>query len=284
MADFPETVTILGVGLIGASLGRGLIARTGVRRVVGWGRNSEKLARAVELKAITDGTTVLADAVRDADLVVVCTPVGMIPELVREAAQHARPGTLLTDAGSTKAGLAREIERMELKNACRFLGAHPVAGKEDHSLEASDGGLFDGRLTVLTPVEDTPAEDVRQLTAFWQAVGSRVECMPPETHDAVLARTSHVPHALACVLAKIVPPELFPYAGTGYATTSRLARGSVDVWRDILLENANAVQNVLQDAAAELHALQAALQASDAGALERFLDAAKRNRDAFPHA
>ena len=281
MNDFPKTVAILGVGLLGTSIGRGLLARGCVEKVVGWGRNAEKLALAKKLDAVTDFTDDLRAAVKDAELVVVCTPVGMIAELVRQAAEFAPAGTLFTDVGSTKTAVSRGLEASPPGNRCRFLGGHPIAGKENHSLEASDGELFSGKVTVLTPTLGTSAEDVGLLTRFWETLGSRVFRMSPEEHDAALARTSHFPHVLACVLAKIVPPELYPLAGTGFGSVSRPASGNVAVWKDILLENADAVLESLEMAASEINILADVLRRRDAETLEEFLEAAKENRDKF---
>ena len=275
MSDFPKNIAILGVGLLGASIGRGLLAGGRVTKVVGWGRNEEKLTLAKKLNAVSEFTTDLCQAVKDAELVVVCTPVGMIADMVRQASAFAKKGTLFTDVGSTKTAVARGLE------GWRFVGGHPIAGKENHSLEASDGNLFVEKVTVLTPTDAVPAEDVRLLTRFWETLGSRVMIMPPEEHDAVLGRTSHFPHVLACVLAKIVPPEDYSLAGTGFASVSRPASGSVAVWMDILLENAEAVSAALETAAEEMKTLAGTLRRRDAESLEAFLKIAKENRDRF---
>ncbi|MDO4551203.1 MAG: prephenate dehydrogenase/arogenate dehydrogenase family protein [Planctomycetia bacterium] len=278
---FPRTVTILGVGLIGASIGRGLLNRGCVKKVVGWGRNSEKLQLAKNLGAISEFSVELKSAVRDADLVVVCVPVRKVAEMVRGAAKFAGHGTLFTDVGSTKKRIVQEIGREDLENACRFVAGHPIAGKEDHSLEASDGELFVGRTTVLTPTEKSDAKDIRCLRHFWESLGSKVLEMTPESHDAALAQTSHLPHVLACVLSKIVPEELYPLAGTGFASTSRVASGGVEVWRDILLENAEALQECLGRAEKEIGQLREMLRNQDEVSLESFLMEAKKKRESL---
>ena len=199
------TVVIVGVGLIGGSIGLALKARKRAGRVIGVGRSPASLAEAKRLHAIDEAATDLAAAVAVADLVVVATGVASIPGILDQVDAAARPGTLVTDAGSTKARIVAAWEkRRRLRGTrtsgsslrgrqARFVGAHPVAGSHRRGPAAADPQLFQGRVTVVTPAAATPAADVEAITDFWSALGSNVATMTPRDHDRILAMTSHAP-------------------------------------------------------------------------------------------
>src|SRR5262245_61778281 len=189
-----EQVTVIGVGLIGGSVGMAVRARKLAARVVGVGRDPKTLARAVELGAIDSFSTDVADGVKDADLVVVCTPVDRIAPTILDAAKHVRPGTIFTDAGSTKKNVTDAIEGA-LPPDVHFVAAHPLAGSEKAGVEHARADLFQKRVTVVTTKPNPDA--FADVVVFWEALGSRVVTMPPEDHDLALAVTSHLPHAVA---------------------------------------------------------------------------------------
>ncbi len=222
------TVAIVGVGLIGGSIGLALRTRALADRVIGIGRRQASLRIARRVGAVTNTTIELHKGVAEADLVVVCTPVGHIVEHVRSAAAHCRPGTLITDAGSTKQAIVAALDE-QLPGGCRFLGSHPLAGSEKSGPAHADAELFEGRVAVITPTVNTRAEDYDRVAHFWQALGSVVVRMSPEEHDRALAITSHLPHVAAAALATTVPEHLFRLAGAGLLDTSRLAAGGVDI-------------------------------------------------------
>ena len=191
-----NTVAIVGVGMIGGSIGLALRKRKLARRVIGVGRREETLRRAERVGAITEATLRLDEAVKAADVVVVATPVGQIVERVCCVAEHAPSTALLTDAGSTKATLVRQIERA-LPTKVRFIGSHPLAGSEKTGPESADADLLVGRLVVITPTRRTPAGVADDAAAFWLALGADVVSMSPAAHD-IAARwwlnTEHVRH------------------------------------------------------------------------------------------
>ncbi|HEX7447409.1 MAG TPA: prephenate dehydrogenase/arogenate dehydrogenase family protein, partial [Pirellulales bacterium] len=211
-----QTVAILGVGLIGGSIGLGLLRRRLVRRVIGIGRRAESLRIAKELGAVTSTTVVLEEGVAEADLAVVCTPVGRIVEDVRTLAPACRQGTVITDVGSTKGAIVAGLRGGLPEGVC-FIGGHPLAGGEQSGAAAADADLFVDRTVVLTPDVRTPLDALDALGVFWRDLGSRVVEMEAAEHDRALAATSHLPHLAAAALAAATPPELLPLTAGGWA-------------------------------------------------------------------
>jgi prephenate dehydrogenase len=235
-----ETVAIIGVGLIGGSIGQCLRARKLADRIVGVGRDAAKLDQAQRLGAIDLATTDPALGVAEAEVVVVCTPVTRIAVDVRQAAANGPKGVLVTDAGSTKAAIVAAIEA-DAQARQRFVAAHPIAGSERSGVEFARADLFDGRACVLTPGKSTPPDLLNRARSFWERLGCQVSEMTPEAHDVALALTSHLPHALAAALAGTVPTSALPFAGGAYRDGTRVAAADPTLWTGILLENRSAV-------------------------------------------
>ena len=274
------TVAIVGVGLIGGSVGLALKARGLAKTVIGIGRGAVSLAEAKKLRAVDETTTDLAAGVATADLVVVTTSVSTIGGLLDAIDVAARPGTLLTDAGSTKRSIVAGWERRRRKRACRFVGAHPIAGSHKRGPAAADAALFEGRMTVVTPAKGTPEEDAAQVAEFWAALGSTVYCMPPRDHDRILATTSHAPHLLAAALAAATPAEIARFTAGGWRDSTRIAAGDPGLWADILLDNAAEVGRALARVQRITERMLFALEAGDRRAIVELLERAKERRDA----
>lgn len=275
-----ETLTIVGVGLIGGSIGLAARKRGVARRIIGAGRNRDSLARARAVGAIDECSLDLADAVRQADVAVFCTPVDKIVEQVATTVSGCRPGTLLTDAGSTKSAIVHGLER-RLPAGVHFVGSHPLAGSEKRGPEHADADLFLERLTIVAQTPHTDAAALEKTRGFWQALGSRVSVMNPEEHDVALAVTSHLPHLAASALAGILPPELHSLTATGFRDTTRVASGDPALWTGIFTQNRAALLDCLRKLTERLQKFQAALDASDAAALDELLTQAKKVRDAL---
>ncbi len=275
-----NTVAIVGVGLIGGSIGMALRARGLADRVIGVGRRQASLRTARRVGAVTNTTVELAKGVAEADLVVVCTPVGRIVEEVRRAAEHCPEGTLLTDAGSTKQVIVEALDG-QLPRGCRFLGSHPVAGSEKTGAANARADLFEGRVALLTPTRNTRAEDFDALEAFWSQLGSVVIQMSPADHDRALALTSHLPHLVAAALAGVQRECYFRLAGAGLLDTTRVAAGDPELWRQIFAQNRPNVLAALDQFEAQLSAFRAAIRDGNEDALEELLAIAKKNRDAL---
>lgn len=273
-----QTVAILGVGLIGGSIGLGLLRRRLVRRVIGIGRRAESLRIAKELGAVTSTTVVLEDGVAEADLAVVCTPVGRIVEDVRTLAPACRQGTVITDVGSTKGAIVAGLRGGLPEGVC-FIGGHPLAGGEQSGAAAADAELFVDRTVVLTPDVRTPRDALDALGDFWRDMGARVVEMEAGEHDQALAATSHLPHLAAAALAAATPPELLPLTAGGWADCTRIAAGDPELWRQIFADNRGPLLAALGRFEEQIAALREAIQAGDEQELLRLLAAAKTVRD-----
>jgi cyclohexadieny/prephenate dehydrogenase len=275
-----ETVTIVGVGLIGGSIGLAARRRGVARQVIGVGRSKASLERALAVGAINHGHSELRSAVASADLIVFCTPVDRIARQVKEAASYCRPAALLTDAGSTKAAIVRELER-ELPTGIHFVGSHPLAGSEKKGVEHARPDLFEGRVTVVTPTKTSDAGAVEKVIAFWKGLGSEVRLLDPEAHDRALATTSHLPHLLAAALAGVLPEEWRPFAAAGFRDTTRIAAGDPALWAAIFRQNRAALAEAMRPFGEQLALLLDALDRDDEAGLLKLLTQAKQVRDAL---
>jgi prephenate dehydrogenase len=274
------TVAIVGVGLIGGSLGLALQARRLAHRVIGIGRSAQSLAAARKAKCVTETTLDVAAGVAAADLVVVATEVGTIPGLLDQVDAAVKPGTLVTDAGSTKASIVAAWEKKRRRRRGRFVGAHPLAGSHKSGPAAADANLFTGRVTVVTPVDATPPTDAEAVGGLWAAVGATVFMMPPREHDKLLAATSHAPHLMAAAIALATPAEARLFTAGGWRDTTRIAAGDADLWADILIDNASHVAKALAKIAGAAEKMLTAIEQGDHRTLVKLLARAKENRDA----
>jgi prephenate dehydrogenase len=278
-----DKVAIVGVGLIGGSIGLSLRKRGLVREVMGIGRRASSLQEALSKGCITAATTHLKEGVLGSDLVVVCTPVDSIAALVLEAARHGPPECLLTDAGSTKEAIVQHVEAGLAKDegrTVRFVGSHPLAGSEKNGPTAAAADLFEGRVVVITPTGRTAPKAVEGICALWESLGARVLSMSPPAHDAALARTSHLPHLVASALAAATPAELLPLTAGGWQDATRIAAGDAALWREIFLANRGPTLKALNDFETVLGQFRQALEAADADRLTELLAEGKRRRDA----
>ncbi len=279
------TVAIVGVGLLGGSLGMALKARRLARHVVGIGRRLERLDDAVRLGAIDSGVTELRQGVADADLIVLCTTVGHIQEALREVLPLARPAAVVTDVGSTKTAIVAAAG-----GDPRFVGSHPMAGSERTGVEAAAPRLFQDATWVLTPTDSTDPRTFHQVRALAQQIGASTLVATPEAHDRMVALTSHLPHVLSAALmrqaadARLHSPDLPRVAAGSFADMTRVSASSPDIWRDVCLTNRDAVLAALIVYRRQLDVLEAAVTQNDAAAIEAFFDAAataKHNWNAF---
>ncbi|MDR1493577.1 MAG: prephenate dehydrogenase [Planctomycetaceae bacterium] len=279
-------IAIIGVGLLGGSLGLAIRRKWSERRVVGIGRNAATLETAKQIGAIHEFSTSITDGVVGCGLIVVCTPVGKIAEHAISAAEGAKPqyaeqtvSPIITDVGSAKQEICKTLEkRFPLANNCRFLGGHPIAGSEKNGVAAASETLFENRVVALTPTGSTLAETTETLRQFWESLGANVVCMSAEEHDRILARTSHLPHAVSAALAKISDREIYgKFCGSGFQSVSRLAAGSPEIWLDIFLSNRKALLSSLNDFEQSCRQLRNALENNDASAVLQFLNDAGKN-------
>jgi prephenate dehydrogenase len=228
---------------------------------------------------IDEACTDPCQAVASASLVIFCTPVDRIADNIGACAGSCRPGTLLTDVGSTKSSIVRRLAG-RLPPGVNFVGSHPLAGSEKAGPENAREDLLEGKLVVMTPIGDPPAA-VWTIGDFWRALGARVETMSPEKHDEVLATTSHLPHLVASALAGVLPQEWRPLTATGFRDTTRLAAGSPELWQAIFLSNQPALLGALDRFRAHLELFREALLRGDGKRLRILLDQGKYVRDSL---
>lgn len=279
-ASFGESVAIYGVGLIGGSIAAALKQRGFAGRIIGVGRNRERLEGARQLGLLDEATDDPDAAARSADLLIFCTPVDQIVAGVQRAARHSRPGTLLTDAGSVKGPICRALENA-LPPDVTFLGSHPLAGSEKQGFAFAKPDLYVNRVCVLTPTTTSPAAEMQRLDRFWSGLGARVVVMTPEAHDEAVATTSHAPHVIAAAVAAILRDDQRNLAATGFRDTTRIAAGDPDLWVAILRQNASAVLSAIGRFENALADFRGALESQDDERLKNLLATAKRNRDAL---
>jgi cyclohexadieny/prephenate dehydrogenase len=263
-----DTVTLVGIGLIGSSLARVMRTRGLARHIIISTRSAPTLARAKELGL---GDAYEADAtaaVRQADLVIVSVPVGASGAVAEAVAPHMKPGAILTDVGSTKRSVINQMLPF-VPDGVHFIPGHPIAGTEHSGPDAGFATLFDGRWLILTPVPDrnTDADALARLTRFWQACGSMVDVMDPDHHDTVLAITSHLPHIIAYNivgtaddLASDTKSEIIKYSASGFRDFTRLAASDPVMWRDVCLHNRDAILDMLARFSEDLTALRRAIR------------------------
>jgi prephenate dehydrogenase len=277
-----DTVAIVGVGLIGGSIGLALRERNLAREVVGIGRRPESLRIAKRRGAVTQTTTDLKVGVARAELVVICTPVDQVAVHARQAAWHACEGALLTDVGSTKESIVQSLSQALDKQNPRhatFVGSHPMAGSEKQGPQHAQSDLFESRVVVVTPAAETPSKATRAIEQFWRSLGARVVRTSPQAHDQAVASVSHVPHLMASVLASTTRPDSLPLAAGGWMDTTRVAAGDPALWTQILSQNRFNVLQSLQVVEESLAKFRRALVYNDIPSLRKLLEAGKKVRD-----
>ncbi len=258
----PGTVAIVGVGLIGGSIGLAIRARGAADRVVGIDLDPVRLDQASRLGAIDFAAPDLATGVAEADIAVVCAPVTATVPLVLDATRFGPESILIIDVGSTKARIVEAVEA-DVQARNRFVGCHPIAGSERRGVEHSRADLFDGRTCALTPTDRTPVERIERARSFWTTLGATVVEVDPIVHDHQLALTSHLPHAVASALASTVSPELFSMAAGAYRDGTRVADADASLWSGIFLDNRRSLLEALSAFEAELKAFREALEAGN---------------------
>lgn len=273
-----STLALVGVGLIGGSVGLAARRRGVGTRVVGFDRDRAALAQALERGILDEAAPYLAAAVRRADVAVFCTPVDTVAAQVLAAAPGCRPGALLTDVGSTKAAIVRDLQG-RLPAGVAFVGSHPLAGSEKRGPAFARADLFDDRLVVVTPAGPVDDGAVSRLTEFWHSLGAAVRVMDPEEHDRALALTSHLPHLVASALAGVLPPEWAELTATGFRDTTRLAAGDPDLWAAIFRSNQTSVLAALDRLDGWLCRFRLALASGDSATLIELLRQGKAARD-----
>ncbi len=266
MDDKFHHVALIGLGLIGSSLSLAM-RRAGIAdRITGHARSARTRAKALEMGLVDTVFDNPADAVRGADLIILCVPIGVYGTIAREIAPHLKPGAIVTDVGSVKAAVIRDTAP-HIPTGVHFIPAHPIAGSERSGPEAGFTELFDGRWCILTPIPGTDETALGKVRKFWQNCGMSVDIMTPEHHDLVLAITSHLPHLIAynivgtaADLETVTESEVIKFSAGGFRDSTRLAASDPTMWRDVFLNNKEAVLEMLARFSEDLTALQRAIR------------------------
>ncbi|MFP4165745.1 MAG: prephenate dehydrogenase [Opitutales bacterium] len=272
-----EQLTIIGPGLLGASLGMAAKARGLAHRVGIWSRRQETREECLRETWCDAAYDTPEAAAREADAVVLCTPVATIIPLLQRIAPELREDALVTDVGSTKAHICNEAAAT-LRGPTRFIGSHPMAGSERTGKNHARPDLFEGAACLITPLAPSPAVASERLRKFWEAIGMRVTEMSPEEHDAIVARISHLPHLLASALCHDLSnkdPKWPLLAGGGLRDSTRIAAGDPSLWSQILSENRSEILHALNAFENTLRSCRAALQNNDTATVEAFLRQAR---------
>ena len=277
-------ITIVGVGLLGGSIGLAARQRRLAGEVAGFVRRTASLKDCEKAGAVDYATTDLCAAVSNADLVILCTPLAQMRALVQQFLPALKRGAIVTDVGSVKADVVRELESLIAKSGAHFIGSHPMAGGEKMGVSAARADLFKCAINILTPTKKSNAAAVRKLEKFWKSLGARTLRLDAAQHDLLVSCTSHLPHVTAAALANLVLNPASPKAqtalcATGFRDTTRIASGSPEMWRDIALANRKNLARSVDAFVVELNKFQSALKASDGKAVEDFFATAKARRD-----
>ncbi len=266
-------LALIGIGLIGSSISHAVRRNGLAKTIVGHAHTAETRETALRLGLVSEAYETAAEAARGADLVILCTPVGVCGALTREMQAHFAPGAILTDVGSVKAAIIRDCAPF-VPEGVHLIPAHPIAGTEHSGPEAGFATLFDNRWCVLTPSAGADVAAVEKLQAFWRGLGSNVEVMNAEHHDLVLGITSHVPHVLAYTLVNtarhletVTDSEVIKFSAGGFRDATRLAGSDPTMWRDVFLNNKDAVLEMLGRYIEDLIMLQRDIRFGDGDAM-----------------
>lgn len=282
-------IAIFGVGLIGGSFALALKKAGVANQIVGVGRTQASLERALELGIIDVASTSVAEAVQDADLILIAAPVAQTGAILERIAPHLQPGTVVTDAGSTKGNVVTAARAALGDKIKQFVPGHPIAGSERNGPDAALADLYQGKKVVITALPENADADVELVASAWEAAGGVIHCLSVENHDAIFASVSHLPHLLAFALvddiaAKPHADVLFQFAASGFRDFTRIAGSSAEMWRDISFANRAALLHELDSYIAQLIRVRTVLVRGDSESLENIYSGAQQARERWINA
>lgn len=278
-----KKITLLGVGLIGGSLGKALRARHLADSVIGWVRHKSRISEAIACGAVDFATLDLQEAASQSDLIVLCTPLGVMDKLLTQILPFLPPKAIITDVGSAKKVICDRVELILTNYPNIFIGSHPMAGAEKSGVARASEDLFVNAVCAITPLKNASTEAVDRIALLWKSVGAKVKKMTPDQHDDWVSRTSHLPHVVASVLANYVLDPQFDaeqrlLCAGGFRDTTRIAAGCAKMWKDILDQNREALTKALADYLCDLQRFQKAISKGDHAQIEQILSAASSRR------
>lgn len=273
-------ISVVGLGLLGGSISLAIRQRLSGVTVVGYSHRSATRKKAGELAVATEIVDNLTAAVTGADLVILATPIFTFEDYFAQIRELARPGTVVTDVGSTKV-LSHQWAEQQLGCQMHYVGSHPIAGSEQRGVEFARDDLLAQAQCVLTATPQSNRTAIRSLKEFWSALGCSVQVMRPAEHDRVFADISHLPHLIAAALVNASNPKDMKFAGKGFLDSTRIASGAATIWTDVLLSNADNLTEGIGRIVTELSVLRKAIEAKDKGRIEALLEGARRKRAAL---
>jgi len=273
-------IAIIGVGLIGGSIGLAIKKRMVANEVVGVFRRQSTMRKALKRRAVDRGTLDIREGVKDADLIIIATPVSLIPDMASRAAKFAGENAVITDAGSTKAWIVDSVEKKFGKTAGPyFVGSHPMAGSEQGGVESATAGLLEGSPCIITKTGKTNRSALDKVARFWRALGASVKIMSPQAHDRSVSIVSHLPHIVAFGLAGATPAKELGCAAEGFRDTTRVASSDPELWADILTTNKKEIAEAAKLFDAYYKDIMKAVKGSRRNDVVRLLAKAKSKRD-----
>jgi prephenate dehydrogenase len=278
--DF-KNIAIIGIGLIGGSFALAVRKQGFQGRISGIGRSLDNLKKAQSLGMIDEYSTDPAEGVKGADLILLATPVGEFQRIVESIKQVMNPGALVSDVGSVKEEIVKRLDPL-MPDAVRFVGAHPIAGKECSGIDAASSDLFRGHRCILTPSGKTDKTALARIAKLWEGLGARVSMMTPEEHDMIFAAVSHMPHVVAYVMVNAIADvrdDILRFGGSGLRDMTRIALSPVGLWRDICAYNRNSVLQTLRSFSSSLSRAVELIERSDWTELEKEFTKANRERN-----
>ncbi len=281
-----KKLCLLGIGLIGGSWALALRQAKACQHIVAWSRTQKTLEQALALNVIDSYTETAIDAVKDADVVVLATPLGAMLPILTTIQAHLSPHTILTDVGSAKLPVIDAVKTAFGEIPDNFVPAHPIAGSEKSGITAAFPELYQNRRIILTPLAHTKTDAIKIIEQLWQVVGAKLVSMTAEHHDQVLAATSHLPHVLAYGLVDLLAKmndnqEIFKFSAGGFRDFTRIASSDPTMWHDICLANDQAILTLIDNYQTELSQIKQIIQAKDSSALLDLFQRAKTARDKF---
>ncbi len=279
-------ISIIGMGLLGGSLGLAAKHRGVASHVAAYVRRESAIQEVIDAGAADSVSLRLEEVVADAELIILCTPLGQMVDLTRKIVPYLKPGAILTDVGSVKEAIDREIPPLLDETDAHFVGSHPMAGSEKTGVHAARDFLFENATCAVCPPNQLPAEILEKVTSFWKQLGARVLVMSSSDHDRAVARISHLPHAVASSVARLgLDPEGHPLqrelGATGFADLTRVASGSPEMWRDISMQNQIHLADATDGLIEVLKQFSDLLRSSDEAGIEDFFKVAKNLRDTW---
>lgn len=281
-----QKIAIIGVGLLGGSIGLAVKQRKLAAEIRGYVRRVASIEECEKIGAVDHATRDLSCAVENADLIILCSPLSQMRELAEQMLPALKPGAIVTDVGSVKASVLQQLDPVFADGKSFFIGSHPMTGGEKMGVSAAKADLFENTVCVVTPTAQSNLKALETVESFWKALGARVVKVSPETHDDLVSRSSHLPHVIAAELANYVlspthAKEQALLCANGFRDTTRIASSSPEMWRDISLANQKNLSRVLGIFIEGLGEFRHALDNRDTKAIEEFFQTAKQRRDTW---